>query len=504
MSLDANQIMTNLLDVFEQGNAPIGGWYIEAALRKLPWNKRFNSLKAFDALIASHRSKRGFADPEKFLTEPASRHTVLLLSAYLAKVLQHSTGSSIRWFHHRDFVAANPDAHQHIPYLFGTSMVLQLGSHWIFPISIVCDQLLDEHTTTAFSQVVLHIILREQLSQNTDTTSWMHLMAQSVLTKNADNNEVAYANLIGAHTWDYSRPSLDELNLLLQSVKNTQVFTENTWNEQPEQAHFLLWVAAYLAASIANIAKQPLHWWDHQEASELMQEELPSHLATTRVAQIGQHLYFILGYLSDYLMNKTQTSVIEYAQFILAQSPKPAYAHLKHEQTTAIEGHKPLKLAMLNAGHTAAYMVYQYIKSSVSDTPLMLPTLFDGQKFHHVMDKGITAESYWNEQRHNHPFISFAHETHAYLAREKTAAIQIDTSVKDDDGTQYTISIIVPYYTIQDYRGLQILRPFFTSSSVEEFADVEALSPYFFQGIQQFEQQNKPFWKTYYHGESIQ
>ena len=44
MSIDTNQLMNHLLTSFEQNTHPDGGWYIEAALRRLPWNQRFNSL----------------------------------------------------------------------------------------------------------------------------------------------------------------------------------------------------------------------------------------------------------------------------------------------------------------------------------------------------------------------------------------------------------------------------------------------------------------------------
>ena len=62
MSIDAHSLMNHLLTSFEQNTHPEGGWYIEAALRRLPWNQRFNSLKAFDKLISSYRDKRGVAD----------------------------------------------------------------------------------------------------------------------------------------------------------------------------------------------------------------------------------------------------------------------------------------------------------------------------------------------------------------------------------------------------------------------------------------------------------
>ena len=93
MSIDAHSLMNHLLTSFEQNTHPEGGWYIEAALRRLPWNQRFNSLKAFDKLISSYRDKRGVADGNAFLSDVAKRNTILLLAAYLGKVLQHSTGA---------------------------------------------------------------------------------------------------------------------------------------------------------------------------------------------------------------------------------------------------------------------------------------------------------------------------------------------------------------------------------------------------------------------------
>ncbi|WP_281785733.1 exodeoxyribonuclease V subunit gamma, partial [Uruburuella suis] len=83
MSIDAHSLMNHLLTSFEQNTHPEGGWYIEAALRRLPWNQRFNSLKAFDKLISSYRDKRGVADGNAFLSDVAKRNTLLLLAAYL-------------------------------------------------------------------------------------------------------------------------------------------------------------------------------------------------------------------------------------------------------------------------------------------------------------------------------------------------------------------------------------------------------------------------------------
>ena len=75
MSIDAHSLMNHLLTSFEQNTHPEGGWYIEAALRRLPWNQRFNSLKAFDKLISSYRDKRGVADGNAFLSDVAKRNT---------------------------------------------------------------------------------------------------------------------------------------------------------------------------------------------------------------------------------------------------------------------------------------------------------------------------------------------------------------------------------------------------------------------------------------------
>ena len=82
-------------------------------------------------------------------------------------------------------------------------------------------------------------------------------------------------------------------------------------------------------------------------------------------------------------------------------------------------------------------------------------------------------------------------------------AIQIDTMVDDGTGNEFAVGITVPYYAHSDYRGFQILRPYFTQLPSEQRHEWESLGEYFFNGVQQFEQAQAPFWKSYYSGSVV-
>lgn len=502
MSIDANEIMSFLLSSFESNQTPTGGWYIETALHKIPWNHHFSSLKALDALISSHRTQRGLPDANLFLVDLDKRNTLLLLSAYLGKVLQHSTGEHAHWFSHADFVAANPKEHGHIPHTFASSLVLKLGEQWVLPISLLCDQLFYQDASQNISRHVENIALRSHLFQTSNTSQWMHTLLQLVQQHGQIPAGFAYADLVMTQTWDYSLPSLEQLDALLQNVRQQYVYQADTWHTDSSQANFLLWVSAYLAATIANIGQCALRWWDHDEASQLMEQELAETIGSTRVAQIDQTLYFVLGYVSEYLLGNNEKSISQYAHFILSQLHNYPQTPFKLQAQPDPKAPMLWKKAMVNAGHTAAQLLQQ-LAASPSSQNMLLPTLFDGYSFQQALDDGITVEKHWQTNPQQRPYLSLAYEAHAHFATQRTEAIQIDTLVGNDNGEEFTISITVPFHGHQDYRGFRILRPYFTLLPQAHHVQLESLSSYFFQGVQQFEQQQAPFWKTYYGGDVV-
>lgn len=501
MSIDANALMHHLLTSFEQKTPPEGGWYIEAALRKLPWNQRFNSLKAIDALIASHRKQRVISDAQGFLADADKRNTLLLLAAYLGKVLQHSTGSRATWHYHADFVAANPTEHQHIAHSFNTALVLKLGEQWVLPLSLLCDQFFDVTVQQSISHHIENIIHRELYFQSQDHTESMHLLLQMVAQHAHIPGGLAHAEVLAAHEWDYSIFSLDRLDAVLQHVSSTTTFASDTWIKDSSEANFLMWASSYLAATIANIAQAPLRWWGHAETMKLMQQDLPESLASSRVAQIDETLYFVMGYISDYLLGLNDKSISQYGQFVLAQLHNFPQTPLKAQTKMAPNVPALWKNAMINAGKTAAHMFHQLINNP--HQALLLPTLFDGGLYVQALDNGETVEQHWHNNPNQRAYLSLAYEAHAFFATQRMDAIQIDTMVDDGTGNEFAVGITVPYYAHSDYRGFQILRPYFTQLPSEQRHEWESLGEYFFNGVQQFEQAQAPFWKSYYSGSLV-
>ena len=502
MSIDANQLMNHLLTSFEQNTHPEGGWYIETALRRLPWNQRFNSLKALDKLIDAYRSKRGTPDAQTFLADSDKRNTLLLLAAYLGKVLQHSTGSSAAWHYHADFVAANPEEHQHIPHTFSTALVLKLGEQWILPVGLLCDQLFEAQPQANLSHHIANIAQRELYFLNTDPTESMHLLLQLVQNHAQVPGGLAHAQAIHAHDWDYSLFSLEHLDQVLQQVRSQHNFSNDTWLKDSSEANFLLWASAYLASTIANMAQAALRWWNHADTSALMQQDLPESLASTRVAQIDQTLYFVMGYVSDYLLGNNEKSVSQYGQFVLSQLHNFPQTPIKPQSQIKVEAPALWKNAMVNAGQTAAYMMHQLVNQP-SQQAVLLPTLFDGSAFVQALEKGETVEQHWSNNPQQRAYLSLAYEAHAYFATQRVDAIQIDTLVDDGSGSEFSVGITVPFFSHADYRGFQILRPYFTQLPTEQRQQWETLGEYFFNGIQQFELSQAPFWKSYYSGALI-
>ena len=499
MSIDAHSLMNHLLTSFEQNTHPEGGWYIETALRRLPWNQRFNSLKAFDNLISSYRNKRGVSDGHAFLSDVAKRNTLLLLAAYLGKVLQHSTGARATWYYHADFVAANPAEHQHFAHTFNTALVLKLGEQWVLPVSLLCDQLFEAETQPNISHHIANIIQRELYFQSQNPTDAMHLLLQLVHNQAQVPGGLAHADTLQAHDWDYSIFSLDRLDQVLQQVRSENTLSPDTWFKDSSEANFLMWASAYLASTIANMAQASLRWWNHTDTSRLMQQDLPETLASTRVAQIDQTLYFVLGYVSDYLLGNNEKSVSQYGQFVLAQLHNFPQTPLKpHSQATASVP-SLWKNAMVNAGQTAAHMLQQLV-ANPSQQAILLPTLCDGGSFVQAMDKGETVEQHWHDNPNQRAYLSLAYEAHAFFATERMDAIQIDTLVEDGSGHEFSVGITVPFYAHSDYRGFQIARPYFTQLPPEQHQQWETLGEYFFNGVQKFEQTHAPFWKSYYSG----
>ena len=230
-----------------------------------------------------------------------------------------------------------------------------------------------------------------------------------------------------------------------------------------------------------------------------MQQDLPETLASTRVAQIDQTLYFVLGYVSDYLLGNNEKSVSQYGQFVLAQLHNFPQTPLKpHSQATASVP-SLWKNAMVNAGQTAAHMLQQLV-ANPSQQAILLPTLCDGGSFVQAMDKGETVEQHWHDNPNQRAYLSLAYEAHAFFATERMDAIQIDTLVDDGSGHEFSVGITVPFYAHSDYRGFQIARPYFTQLPPEQHQQWETLGEYFFNGVQKFEQTHAPFWKSYYSG----
>lgn len=500
MQSQAQQMLSVLLDCFEHNQPIEHGWYIEKALRKLPWSQRYSSLKALDAMIQAHRKQRGCPDSDQFLADLDKRNTLLLLAAYLGRVLQHSTGSSATWYAYDDFVAVNPAEHSHIPHHFATAVVLQLGEQWVFPLSMVCDQFFEPSTPYPISQLIENIILREILFQTDNTTVKMQTLQQLILQHGQAPSGMAHQDWVNQLTWDHSLASLNQLETMLTHAKQHFAYTEQTWFDHANEANFLLWASAYLASSLAKATECELSWWNQSETSDLMQTELSHDVATTRVAQIGEHLYFCQGFISDFLLGKNSKSMPDFVDFVLQEAHSKTLLPLSTSSTTGRSTASILwKKALLNAGFLAAQVFHRIINLTADE--YILPTLYDGEHAVQILDDGETVEQHWRNNPEQRPYLSLAYEHHAAFATRMLPAIQIDTMIDDGMGEEVMVGIVVAYYPADHYLGLRILKPYYNQTPAQHEAELVELSPYFFEGIQQYESAHLPFWKTYFSDE---
>lgn len=495
MSIEANQIMNYLLGCFENHQNPKGGWYLEEALRQLTWDKQFDSLKDLDLFFEYHRNhSTPFFSPQS--PSHDQRNTILLLSAYIGQVLSNAIGEQAIWYSYQKFTETNPKAQQKLPQTLSTSMLLHLGNQWLPPIDLVLKQLSLEATSTPLSIQVENIILAQQLRHISDPTTWMHVFQQMVYQQAVIPGGLAYADIIEKHKsyWDYSINSLQQLDSILYQIQLEQDFVNHQNQLRSDQVNFIFWVGAYLGSTIANLAQCPIYWHNQENISQALNEPTSTAISHLRVAQFGADWHFILGFVNDYLLGKTNQDIHQYAYSIIKTLSSRSQISLNAHQNIPEKNDALSKKAMLATGFTAAHMLSKISKQ----THLQLDAvLFNGKETYRKNIEEESVESYWQRNPNKLTLLSLGKLSSIYLPIYVTPCIEVKTKICLNQQSPLTITIGFPFLPTNHYRGFTILQPYLLNTPQSLQKNLEEAAPFLLLGIQQFEQHHAQFWQQY-------
>ncbi len=505
----ATHYMQALRKRFESGQHD-HEFHISNALRTVNFDGSFESLQRLDQLLVAYKTKVG-ALPLSDALEPEKINTILVIASYLGAFIAQKTPCEEKWLSYAELQQAT-DELKDMPEGLGNTVNLDHDGNLIFIILQVQQHFAENQFARSISQNIENLLLNRVILRAGQTQQYaeeMHAI-QNIYQKKYDLFcRTSFQNLVDASQLDYSLASLERLDELMREIRQNYLVSPQQFLSEQSHYYFLLFLAGYIGRVIAQHAGTSLRWFDHEQVSRMLGENIEAEISTIHVAQVSQNLLFSMGHITAFLFEPIiQTTSTAYAQkfihLLQQQNIGRCYA-IKPSYNNQVKN-SPLYLALHQAGLLLGY-VLQHIHGvwprhddSESLNPCSLPP--GSTFFSHIGDFEHSLNEF-NQNFAGYPYNVLAYEMYCCLPHLRVDAIAIE--VKTFQAPQIAITLHIPFFQNFDYRGFCILQPYFTlkdSASDGYLAEILATMDAFFTGIHGFEApipETRRVWDQHYH-----
>ena len=501
MNRKTQQEMQQLMHHFHSKTLPENG--LRYANELFPINADFSdqSLEQIDHLLLKlhHDGVR----PNDLVAELDGLMFLMSISGYLCEVINHRTDTQTAWYNYHEAVKILPSDYQ-LPLDFFASMVAIIENQVCLPLGVLQDLLTQgepcERRCESYVQNRCKVI-QKQAKRDIQTSAHDYLHALE------NNGYMPGGNYYRACTdfidFDYSIRSVAELDTLLHAIKERELLTEQDFAgfiENREKLNFLIGMTFYLGAVIARQSMSSVKWFDFQQYKSRFSDdpELEFRYEFDQVCATENGLLFPMTVVMALLFesNRKPVSCVQYVQQYCAEHQGPIRYFSSNLRFSSDDSLPPvLQQAFSQAGFLAAYASFMIQGSSSCQPTLLVPGADKVQLVHLISDNPKQeAQQQLDENRHQHPFLIYCEDIHAYPPSGKTDAFYLNIRVYG--ATPVDLTLIVPYLPKEEQQASKVFSAMrYTESDLPENLLNPCMAKFYAQAFEFIDAfTEKPLW----------
>ncbi|MEG0340909.1 MAG: hypothetical protein RR633_01930 [Acinetobacter sp.] len=450
MSRKTQQDMHVLMQHFHAKTLPENGLRYSERLFQITANYSDESLDQLDQLLIDlhHQNVR----PNDLVAEFDGLKFLMSISGYLCETINQRTSTETEWYNYHEAIKILPSDYN-LPLDFFSSMVAIIEKQVCLPLGVLQDLL---YQGTESKRNCKNYVENRCETINQSKKRDTNEMAKQYLSALQNNTYMPGGNYYRSSTdlidFDFSIRSVAELDVLLQSIRETELLTEHdfaSFFQNREKLNFLIGMTYYLGAVIAHLGQNSLKWFDFAEYKARFSNEpdLEFRHEFDQVCVTEDRMSFPMTVLTTLLFDSSANnqSCVAYIQKQTSDLQSGPIRYFPSSLRFATDASLPpnIQTAFAQAGFFAAYASFMMQGSSFP--PMVLVP--EGEKINIVKEMSDNARSEilkkLDENIYQHPYLIFCEDIHAYPPSGRTDAIYMKIRVYDT--TPIDLTLIIPY-----------------------------------------------------------
>lgn len=444
-SADCNAMSRYVQDYYRLHRTLPGGLAHADALHAIDFDGSLTSLRRIDAFlehIRQHDDGILHAD-----TQP-KRNLIFLLAFYCAETACRHAGKSHQWLNRRQISETTGSLNNSL----AEHAALYTEDGITAPIAMLC-AVLDgrgmpvSQWESCLKQPRTHTVSPEEINPDQLAARITDHVIHGRTRDGSRLTDPSYLKELRALTPDYSMDSLQRLDELLYSIRNSrpdfETFIRDSANQQ-----FLHFCACYLAKTVALNTNNTLKMLGYNEIRRQM-PDLPCDWYSTYAARIGRQIFFPIGRIGGTLFDEQPESCTDFARMMAQHHTGNLYA-VKPNEFGADNIAENLQSLLFQAGSLAAAALY---RKQAEPHTIPLPVLYslaeDGEWYGLQMDLPETEQALsegfalLDTNPHRHTAQIFLYEGYANLPQERLDAFILE--IRSYGGNPLVLHTMLPF-----------------------------------------------------------
>jgi hypothetical protein len=493
--IDMQQKAQDFLAALDAGAEVPGGLAFRGALQQSRLDYSMESLDRIDQLLSQVRAKFS-PQRESWQSGPGADNFCTMLAFYLGAVISRQSKQPIRWYT-REQAAPLMPADMPLPDANWSRLVGIIAASACVPLGVIEDALFGTSPEMTCKAYVEHRLSTLPKPAAKDENERCALMLDAFFNDTGIIGGLAFRGQLKLAQLDHSLTSLERLDRLLRSLRAEIKPTYEEFVNNADTQNFLRLVAFYIGMTTARAGTMAVKWLDFSEAKKDL-PELEFQFETTSVCLLGGRFYFLLGLVTEILLQPDpQRSVPGWANDALQLAPPPIPSILRSSAQS--DSASPLDdqraLAIRQAGVVAAWSMFAVAGGANGAPTVFVPgeggkgTFRDFSFYDSAESATAAANSLMETNPDNAPFQVMSFDGYANLHTGRTDALSIELRIyaggRSSKQDAFTMQVACPYRNANDPKGFAIFSPKLLECSTGA-ATHSAIFKHFYLGIEEF------------------
>ncbi len=492
---DMQQKAEDFLAALDAGADVPGGMAFRGALQQARLDYSIESLDRVEQLLSQIRTKFS-PQRESWQSQPGAENFCLMLAFYLGAMISRQSNQPIQW-HTREQAAPLMPADMPLPEASWSRVVGVIAASACVPLAIIEDALFGDTREMTCKEYVEHRLTKLPKPPAKDENERCSLMLDAFFNDSGILGGLAFREQLKLAQLDHSLSSLARLDQLLRSIRAGNKKTYEEFVNGADTQNFLRLVAFYIGMTTARAGSLAVKWLDFSEAKKDL-PELEFQFETTSVCLLSGRLYFLLGLVTEILLQPApQRSATSWANDALQIAPPPMPSILRGslQSDSASSIDEKRALAIHKAGFMAAYCMFAVEGGATGAPTVLVPgegntaTFRDFSFYESVESATAAANSIMDTNPDKVPFQVMSFDGYANLHTGRTDALTIELRIyaggrsSKQDG--FNMLVACPYRNANDPKGFAIFSPKLLECAAATTMH-SAIFKHFYLGIEEF------------------